>query len=406
MSTIQILRRRVFALSFVPIGAATHSRLHNQRQARSMSTNPTPALFSPIQVDDIKLGHRVVLAPLTRYRASDAHAPTDLVVEYYKQRASVPGTLLITEATFISPEASGMPNAPGIWNDAQIAAWKKVVDTVHAKGSHIYLQLWALGRAARPDVLHKEFPDVPYVAPSAIALSTQPDSVPRELTKDEIKQYVQWYATAAKNAIEGAGFDGVEVHGATGYLVDQFLQDVSNKRTDEYGGSIENRARFALEVVDAVVQAVGETKAAIRLSPWSMYQDMRMTDPVPQFTYLVDELKQRHPNLAYLHVVTPGVMGSKGPEDESQTHFIHKLWAPRTLITTGGYDRESGLKVAEETGQLVGYGSRFLANPDLPFRLRENLPLNAPDFATFFARLSEKGYTDYPFSEEFEKSQA
>ena len=133
----------------------------------------------------------------------------------------------------------------------------------------------------------------------------------------EIKQYVQWYATAAKNAIEGAGFDGVEVHGATGYLVDQFLQDVSNTRTDAYGGSVENRARFALEVVDAIAAAVGETKAAIRLSPWSMYQDMRMADPVPQFTYLVDQLKQRHPNLAYLHVVTPGVMGSKGPEDES-----------------------------------------------------------------------------------------
>ena len=133
----------------------------------------------------------------------------------------------------------------------------------------------------------------------------------------EIKQYIQWYATACKNAVEGAGFDGVEVHGATGYLVDQFLQDVSNKRTDEYGGSIENRARFALEVMDAIVAAVGETKTAIRLSPWSLYQDMRMEDPIPQYTYLVDQLKQRHPSLAYLHVVTPGVQGSMGPKDES-----------------------------------------------------------------------------------------
>ncbi|PIL29743.1 hypothetical protein GSI_08182 [Ganoderma sinense ZZ0214-1] len=368
-----------------------------------MSTTTAPALFSPIQIGDVKLGHRVVLAPLTRYRANDAHVPTDLVVEYYKQRASVPGTLLVTEATFISPEASGMFNAPGIWNEAQIAAWKKVVDAIHEKGSYVYLQLWALGRTARPNVLHQLFPDAPYVAPSPIALSTQPDHVPRELTKDEIKQYVQWYATAAKNAVEGGGFDGVEVHGAAGYLVDQFLQDVSNKRTDEYGGSIENRARFALEVMDAIVKAVGETKAAIRLSPWMLYQDMGMADPIPQFTYLVDQLKQRHPNLAYLHLISAGVPGSIAPKDDSQAHFIHKLWAPRPLITTGGYDRESGLKLAEETGQLIGYGVLFLASPDLPSRLREDLPLNEPDFSTFFTRLEAKGYTDYPFSEEFLK---
>ncbi|KAI1789458.1 NADH:flavin oxidoreductase/NADH oxidase [Ganoderma leucocontextum] len=371
----------------------------------STTATTTPALFSPIQVGDMKLRHRVVLAPLTRCRNNDAHVPTDLGVEYYKQRASVPGTFLVTEATFVSPEASGVPNAPGIWNDVQISAWKKVVETVHTQGSYIYLQLGAMGRTARPDILHKDFPDAPFVAPSPIPISKQPEPVPRELTKDEIKQYVQWHATAAKNAVEGAGFDGVEVHGANGYLVDQFLQDVSNKRTDEYGGSIENRARFALEVVDAIVRAVGETKSAIRLSPWSLYQDMRMEDPIPQFTHLVDQLKQRHPNLAYIHVISPDVPGGIGPKDESQSHFIHKLWAPRLVITTGGYKRESGLKVAEETGQLVGYGSLFLANPDLPFRLRENLSLNMPDPSTFYARLSVKGYTDYPFSEEFLKSQ-
>ncbi|PIL29744.1 hypothetical protein GSI_08183 [Ganoderma sinense ZZ0214-1] len=396
-----------------------------------------PALFSPIQVGNIKLAHRVVLAPLTRFRNDDAHVPTDLGVEYYTQRASVPGTLLIAESTLISPEASGISNAPGIWNDAQVAAWKKIVEAVHAKGSYIYLQLGAMGRAARPHVLLKEFPDAPFAAPSPTPLKSQPEPVPRELTKDgvhfpfpsdpikrlllskcwreasiylhityaEIKQYAEWFATAARNAVEGAGFDGVEVHGANGYLVDQFLQDVSNTRTDEYGGSIENRARFVLEVMDAIVAAVGATKAAIRLSPWSTYQDMRMEDPIPQFTYLVDELRQRHPNLAYLHVVTPNVPFAKGPEDESQTHFIHRLWAPRPVITTGGYNRESALEVAEETGQLVGYGPLFLANPDLPFRLREDLPLNTPDPSTFYTRLSEKGYTDYPFSEEFLKSQ-
>ncbi|KAI0355742.1 NADH:flavin oxidoreductase/NADH oxidase [Trametes cingulata] len=369
-----------------------------------MSSSSTPKLFQPIQVGDITLGHRVVLAPLTRLRADSAHVHTDLGVEYYKQRASVPGTLLITEATYIKGQAGGMPNVPGIWNDAQIAAWKKITDAVHAKGSFIYLQLWALGRAARPAALHQEDPNYPYVSSSPIPLSTSPNDIPRELTKDEIKEYVQWYATAASNSVHKAGFDGVEIHGANGYLVDQFLQDVSNKRTDEYGGSIENRARFAIEVVDAVVAAVGESKTAIRLSPWSEYQDMRMEDPKPTFTYLVEQLNKKHPNLAFLHVVAPGAPGNRGPENEADVDFIHKLWAPRPVVTTGGYDRESGLKVAEETGQIIGYGRPFLANPDLPFRLEKNIPLNEPEYDTFYLPMSEKGYTTYPFSEEFLKT--
>ncbi|KAI0744235.1 NADH:flavin oxidoreductase/NADH oxidase [Daedaleopsis nitida] len=371
-----------------------------------MSGSATPALFSPIQVGDITLAHRVVLAPQTRYRADAAHVPTDLGVEFYKQRASVPGTLLITEATFVSPQASGQPHAPGIWNDEQVAGWKKIVDIVHEKGSYIYLQLWALGRAARPELFRKEFPDYPYVAASPIPLSTQPDDIPRELTKEEIKDYVRWHGSAAVNAVKGAGFDGVEIHGANGYLIDQFLQDVSNKRTDEYGGSIENRARFALEVVDAVAAAVGESKTAIRLSPWSHYQDMRMDDPVPTITYLVEKLKEKHPKLSYIHVVSPGSPGGEGPKDPAQSDFIHKIWAPGAVITTGGYDRESGLKVAEETGQIIGYGRAFTANPDLPFRLRENIPLNQPDYETIYAPMSAKGYVDYPFSEEFLKTQA
>ncbi|RPD54771.1 NADH:flavin oxidoreductase/NADH oxidase [Lentinus tigrinus ALCF2SS1-7] len=367
-----------------------------------------PALFQPIQVGDIKLAHRVVLAPQTRLRNTAEHVPTDLSVEFYTQRASVPGTLLIAEATYISPQASGQPFAPGIWNDEQIAAWRKVTDAVHAKGSYIYLQLWALGRAARPEHFHKEFPDYPYVSASPIAPKERPNDVPRELTKDEIKEYVGWYATAAKNAIK-AGFDGVEVHGATGYLVDQFLQDVSNKRTDEYGGSIENRARFALEVMDAIVAAIGAKKSAIRFSPWSFYQDMRMEDPIPQFSYLVEQLKARHPDLAYIHVATSNVMFSKGPEDPScsqKEFFINDIWAPRPLITCGGYDRESGLKVAEETGQIIGYARAFSANPDLPFRLRKNIKLNEVEFESLFTPSTEKGYTTYPFSEEFLKAQA
>ncbi|KAI0661290.1 NADH:flavin oxidoreductase/NADH oxidase [Cubamyces menziesii] len=371
----------------------------------SSESSSTPALFQPVQIGDITLGHRVVLAPLTRFRADSAHVHTDMGVEYYKQRASVRGTLLISEATYIAAQAGGMPNVPGIWTDAQIAAWKKITDAVHAKGSYIYLQLWALGRAARPAALKQEDPNYPYVAPSPIPLSTSPDDVPRELTKEEIKEYVQWYATAASNAVHKAGFDGVEVHGANGYLVDQFLQDVSNKRTDDYGGSIENRARFALEVMEAVVGAVGQSKAAIRLSPWSEYQDQRMKDPKPTFTYLVNQFKEKYPNLAFLHVVAPGAPGNRGPEDPSEADFIYDLWAPRPVIVTGGFDRESGLRVAERTGQIIGYGRAFLANPDLPFRLRENITLNEPDYDTFYLPMNEKGYTTYPFSKEFLETQ-
>ncbi|RPD75318.1 NADH:flavin oxidoreductase/NADH oxidase [Lentinus tigrinus ALCF2SS1-7] len=371
----------------------------------SPATTSTPALFHPIKVGDITLAHRVVLAPQTRYRADAAHVHTDLGVEFYSQRASVPGTLLITEATYISPQASGQPHAPGIWNDAQIAAWKKITDAVHAKGSYIYLQLWALGRTARPELFHEEFPDYPYVSASDIPLSSSPTEIPRALTKEEIKQYVQWYGQAASNAVHRAGFDGVELHAANGYLVDQFLQDVSNKRTDEYGGSVENRARFALEVMDAITAAVGQSKAAIRLSPWSTYQDMRMEDPIPTFTYLVEELKKRYPNLAYLHTITPLAPANEGPKDPSDADFLDKLWAPRAVITTGGYTRDSGLKTAEETGRIIGYGVAFTANPDLPFRLEKNLPLNEVDPTTLFAKETEQGYTTYPFSEEFLEQQ-
>ncbi|KAI0665907.1 NADH:flavin oxidoreductase/NADH oxidase [Trametes maxima] len=370
-----------------------------------MSSANTPALFQPIQVGDVKLGHRVVLAPLTRNRADNAHVHTDVGVEYYVQRGSVRGTMLISEGTFIAPQAGGITNVPGIWNDAQIAAWKKITDAVHAKGSFIYLQLWALGRAARPAALKEEDPSYPYISASDVPLSTSPGDIPRPLTKDEIKQYVQWYATAAKNSIK-AGFDGVEIHGANGYLVDQFTQDVSNKRTDEYGGSIENRARFALEVVDAVVAAIGPTKTGIRFSPWGAYQDMRMENPVPQFSYIIEKLKEKHSDLAFIHLVSPGAAGGKPPQNGEDKDFIHKLWKPRPLITTGGYTRDDALKIAEETGQIIGFGLAFLANPDLPFRLQHNLPLNKPDPETFyFPRSSGKGYTTYPFSEEFLKTQ-
>ncbi|KIM71062.1 hypothetical protein PILCRDRAFT_83167, partial [Piloderma croceum F 1598] len=240
-------------------------------------------LFEPIQVGDLKLDHRVVMAPLTRFRATETHAPGPYAVEYYTQRADTPGTLIITEATLIAEKAGGYFGVPGIWSDEQIAGWKKAIDAIRAKGSFIYLQLWALGRSADPEEIKKENPANDFIAPSTIPLTGR-TAVPRPMTVAEIKEFAQLYATAAYNAVYKAGFDGVEIHGANGYLVDQFLQDVSNDRTDEYGGSVENRSRFALEVVHAVVKAVEEKKTGIRFSPWNTFQDMAMKDPVPQYT--------------------------------------------------------------------------------------------------------------------------
>ncbi|KAI5886274.1 FMN-linked oxidoreductase [Schizophyllum commune H4-8] len=365
-----------------------------------------PKLFQPVKVGDVTLAHRIVLAPLTRFRATKfEHVPLPNVKEHYRQRGSTPGTLLITEATFIAPQAGGYTNVPGIWSDEQISKWKEVTDSVHAEGSFVYLQLWALGRAAVAAELKAEDPSFDYVAPSPIKL-TGHDETPRALTMPEIKQYVQWYATAAHNAVKRAGFDGVEIHGANGYLIDQFLQDVSNHRTDEYGGSIENRSRFGLEVVEAVVKAVGASKTGIRLSPWGKFQDMRMADPLPQFSYFANELKTRHPDLSYLHLVEPRAQGFAILRDEDleareSNDFLRKLWAPKPLITAGAYTRELAIKTAEEKGDIIAVGRYFISNPDLPLRWRHNLPLTEYNRDTFYLKgdASPTGYTDYPFAE-------
>ncbi|KAF9048160.1 hypothetical protein BDP27DRAFT_1386467 [Rhodocollybia butyracea] len=270
------------------------------------------------------LKHRVVLAPMTRFRAR----------------------------TLITHQAGGYAHVPGIWSDEQISRWKEVTEAVHAKGSYIYLQLWAVGRTPVLGTPEVE-PDFPY-------------DLPRPHVS-EVKEYVQWFATAAKNAVYGAGFDGVEVHGANGYLVDQFLQDVSNDRTDEYGGSIENRTRFPLDVVDAVVKAVGAQRTAIRLSSWREFQGMRMKDP-NNFPLL------SHPTLSYIHVLEPRLVNRL-------TYFELNMDLPGENSVA-----EVGLKKNSE--------------PDLPYRLEHNIPFNAYDRKTFYVldgKISE-GYTDYPFS--------
>lgn len=273
-------------------------------------------LFQPLQIGSTQLDHRVVMAPLTRFRATRDHVPNDVVAQYYAQRAVVPGTLLLSEATYINAKAGGYPNIPALETDAQLAAWKKVTDAVHTKGSKIFAQLWHLGRAAHPDPVGSggALPDDDFdyerdfVSASDVPMY-EGGPAPRPLTETEIEATIAAYATAARNAVERGGFDGVEIHGAHGYLVDQFTQEASNRRTDGWGGSIEKRARFALEVTKAVVGAVGKDKVGIRLSPWARFQGMGMADPIPQFSYLIHELRQL--DLAFLHLVEPRVSGGE-----------------------------------------------------------------------------------------------
>ncbi|KAG7453220.1 NADH:flavin oxidoreductase/NADH oxidase [Guyanagaster necrorhizus] len=364
-----------------------------------------PKLFQPTNVGPISLNHRVVLAPLTRFRASKAHIPhVNIVKEYYEQRAHTPGTLLITEATYIAERAGGYDNVPGIWNQDQIDAWKEITSAVHAKGSYMFCQLWALGRAADPKILASE--GLPYVSASDVGLSHEAVA-PRPLTVEEIQEYVELYAQAARNAIS-AGFDGVEIHGANGYLLDQFTQDVTNKRTDVYGGRISNRVRFPLEVVDAVASAIGPERVGYRISPWNNSNGMTMVDPKPTFGFLASQLKARQPRLAYLHVVEPRMVGLYDRLDEDigaheENDFIRRVWSPKSLISAGGYNRESAIDTAENKGDLIGFGRHFIANPDLVYRLERDIALNAYNRKTFYLRgeTIPTGYTDYPFAEDY-----
>ncbi|KAJ7871888.1 hypothetical protein B0H14DRAFT_3860580 [Mycena olivaceomarginata] len=367
-------------------------------------TSTTSKLFEPVKLGNLTLQHRIVMAPMTRYKADDSHVPfLPLVSDYYAERASTPGTLLITEATFIAARAGGYAHIPGIWSADQIAAWKTVTAAVHAKGSFIFLQLWALGRTADAAQLKSEDPSFPYVSASDIPLSGMSGPPPRPLTVPEIKEYVQLYVQAAKNAME-AGFDGVEVHSANGYFLDQFLQDVSNKRTDEYGGSIENRARFTLEVIDAVVTAIGAEKTGTRVTPWSPFQDMGMADPLPTFSYLISQLVERHPRLAYIHLVEPRIIGNATRDDDAigaheSNDALRALWAPRPIIRAGGFSRASAIEAAE-SGDLIAFGRRYISNPDLPARLAQNAPLAGYDRSTFYliGENTPRGYTDHAFA--------
>ena len=362
-------------------------------------------LFTPLRIGRNDLKHRMVMAPLTRYRADDSHVPLPFVKEYYAQRASVPGTLLITEATFITPQAGGYANVPGIWSPQQISAWTEVTKAVHEKGSFIYLQLWALGRTADPANLKAEG-NFELVSSSASPLEGHGPHPPRALTVTEIQQWVKDYAQAAKNAIE-AGFDGVELHGANGYLIDQFTQDMVNHRTDEYGGSIENRSRFGLEATKAVVDAIGADRTGIRLSMWSTFQGMRMKDPVPQFTHLIEGLKSL--GLSYLHVVESRISGNADVEATEKIDFAIDIWGKTSpVLIAGGFKPDSATRAVDAEYEnhdiAIVFGRLFIPNPDLPFRIKEGIQLTPYNRELFYNKTQEHGYTDYPFSAEFENA--
>lgn len=381
-------------------------------------------LFRPLKLGNIELGHRIVMAPLTRFRADDNHVPIADVRDYYAQRASTPGTLLIAEATLISPRASGVANVPGIWSPQQIAAWKTVTEAVHAKKCFIFLQLWALGRRADPELLKlAEGGPYPFVSASTLPLQDKAPlpnarSVedtqslgPRALCTEEIQLFINDYASAAKNAI-AAGFDGVEIHGANGYLVEQFLQESSNQRTDSYGGSIENRSCFALEVTKAIIAALGNDskKVAMRLSPWSDFTGgaSSAVDPVPQFSHVISELKKL--DLAYLHLVESRYAGDPATAAyDSLTRrndpFIEIWGSQAPIILAGGFTPGTAKTVTEERHPerdvCVAFGRYYISTPDLPYRICQGISPNPYVRETFYTKMSPVGYTDYPYSPQY-----
>jgi len=355
------------------------------------------ALFQPFQLGGITLANRMVMAPLTRNRAEAGNVPGPLTIEYYAQRASV--GLIIAEATQVSAQAQGYNATPGVHSPEQIAAWKKVTDAVHARGGRIFVQLWHTGRMS-----HTAFQpgELAPVAPSAIAAKAKTfipgtgyvdTSTPRALETDEIAGIVNDFRTAARHSIE-AGFDGIEVHGAHGYLLDAFLRDGANKRTDRYGGSIENRARFLVEVMAAVIDEIGADKVGVRLSPVSPVNDSSESHPQPLFEHVVRELNKLKP--VYIHVVE-GATG--GPRDIAPFDYeaLRKLYDGVWMLNNG-YDKAMAVDVvASGKADLVSFGRLMLTNPDLPRRFKENAPLNELfKDAPLYGGVGAHGYTDYP----------
>jgi N-ethylmaleimide reductase len=372
-----------------------------------------PSLFAPVKIGPYQLAHRVVMAPLTRMRAEKPSlAPRPLNAEYYSQRAT-PGGLIIAEASPVVATGFGNPGVPGIYTDAQIAGWRKIVDAVHAKGGVIFLQLWHVGR-----VSHSSFQPggtLP-VAPSAVAISTEFKAMtadgkvvdyetPRALETSEIPAMIDAYRQGAKNALN-AGFDGVEIHGANGYLIEQFLQSRSNLRTDQYGGSIENRVRFLMEVTQAAIDVWGADRVGVRLSPYGIANGSGEANPMPLYSHAIKSLDKL--GLAYLHFIEPRSSGAGRAEVNHQNVpsamvLYRPMWSGK-LISAGGFTGETAdAAIAAGHADAIAFGRIFISNPDLPRRLQHGHPLTPYNRATFYGG-EEKGYTDYPAHDELEQA--
>ena len=355
-------------------------------------------LLKPIKLNDLELKNRVIMAPMTRSRAAnEGNVPNDLMVTYYTQRAGA--GLIIAEGSQISKQAVGYINTPGMYSQEQVAGWRKITDAVHAEGGKIFAQLWHVGRMSHPDFHNGEYP----VAPSAINPNAQAYTpqgfkntvTPRALTIPEIKQIVQDYKTAAKNAID-AGFDGVEIHSSNGYLLHQFFNATSNTRTDEYGGSKENRARILFEVIEAIQEVMPVERIGVRLNP-SLHGIFGMTldeETIPTFDYIIEKLNNY--NLSYLHLSEPFNDVSKVPHAEQNIAKRYRPIYKGNLIINAGFTQEKGNAVIEASeADMVAFGVPFIANPDLPERFRQNEELQEADKNTFYTPGAE-GYIDYP----------
>jgi 2,4-dienoyl-CoA reductase-like NADH-dependent reductase (Old Yellow Enzyme family) len=346
-----------------------------------------PTLFDPIKIGDLELNNRIIMAPLTRCRAEPGRVPGDLIAEYYGQRAEA--GLIISEATSVAPMGVGYPDTPGIWSSEQIQGWKKVTDAVHARGGKMMLQLWHVGRISDPIYLEGELP----VAPSAIKPAGHVSlvrpiknyEIPRALETAEIAGIVEAYRKGAENARE-AGFDGVEIHGANGYLLDQFLQDSTNQRTDQYGGSLENRARLMLEVTDAAISVWGAGRVGVHLSPRADLHDMGDSDLAEAFGYVAHELGKR--GIAFICSREKVGEDSLGPQ-------LKQIFGGVYIANERFTKDQANTWLAEGKADAVAFGVPFIANPDLVQRLRQNAPLNEPRPELFYGKGAE-GYTDYP----------